>query len=179
MATTLNNPTRVGPQAWKYTWSGTSPYYVYFEGETLFGQTTTLEEYIFEGSDYADMPPQIQVLDSTESATTPYVEQHPQKVTVQWRGSLNAEYYRVDQYVDSEWETYDHVPETKDGYYNITTDVLADSTTHTFRVVAVDDNGYDSEATSVSVFMVRHPDPPDVVLSYDEDDEEIDVTARA
>lgn len=179
MATTLSPPTKAGPAAWRYAWSGTSPFYVYRDGKNVFGiSSTTKTEWIFENRDPYE-PPVVEVIDSTE--TTADVEQveHPPYAILQWRGAANAVQYVLQEY-DSDtglWKTWQSVRETGAGYYSFQTPVLDDQTTHTWRVVAMD--AAENESYIVhTLYMVRNPDPPTIDISYDAGTGDVTVSAR-
>ena len=179
MATTLSPPTKAAIRAWRYAWSGTSPFYVYRDGKTVFGlSSTTKTEYIVEGPDNFE-PPSIEVIDSTETTATVQQIIHPPFAILQWRGANSAVQYILQEYITATatWTTWQSIRETGAGYYSFQTPVLDDVTTATWRVVAQDAAGNSSYVTH-QIFIVRNPDPPTIDLSYSSVSSNVTVTAR-
>lgn len=94
---------------------------------------------------------------------------HPARVVLQWRGLGSAvSGYRVEEWVGGTWLVRGVVPERGLGYCHWRSRRLADDTEHTWRVVAVGTGGAETVAT-VSALMVRRPDPPDLLVTYNEE----------
>ena len=167
MAGTITDVEKVGSYSFKYTWSGTSPYdswvdgYAYFTGTT---QTSAIIELGTSGGSETE-PPALELQDSTDTNTAENIL-YPPYLTLQWRGSTDNLCYRVQESVSAVWTTRANVSEIGLAYYKWATDLLADVTTHSWRVVAVDDRGYESTAVNLSAFMVRNPAPPVINMSY-------------
>lgn len=167
---------KIGSASYEYSWSGTSPYDVYQDGDEVLFQTTDTS-LIVHAPDSLE-PPALEIFDADDT-TTPESLLYPPRATLQWRGVSQAEHYRVEQFVDAAWAT--QVPvivEREQGYIQWTTDALADVTTHQFRVIAVDAFDYESEPLPFDIFINRNPPPPSINMVYGEGPPTITITAR-
>lgn len=163
MAVTLDQPVRVGPRSWRLTWSSdkSDPLYRVYRNGRLVG-VTKAEEWIFTVG--LNESPVIDVLDdaSDPGAVLTGV------LLIQWRYVAGTEEYRVEEDVSGTWTPVKTLEDDgRTAVFGYATRRLADDTVHTFRVVAVGDDGNESTAASVSARMVRVPDPPDIDYSYD------------
>ena len=161
--------TKTGSYSVKYTWSGTAPFDVWQDGRKVLDQTTRTQ-YVAQPLDATSTPPTVlptvEIRDDNDTDTASS-KVHSPLLRFQWRGQANVVLYIVQEYVVDTWTTRGAVRESGAGYYNYTTTVLADATTHQWRVIAQDENGYQGEALSLTHYMVRNPAPPDVSHSYD------------
>lgn len=134
-------------------------YRVYRDGElVLTTRATTYDAAIADGA-----APVFDVVDQEDADPSAF----PPFAVVQWYQVADAAAYRVEQYVDSAWTMLVTVADDGRGYYQHRTATLADDTTHQFRVVPVSAAGNDGTPTTLSILMVRYPDPPDPAFSYD------------
>lgn len=105
---------------------------------------------------------QFDVLDVNTDAPEEYF---PSTFTLRWDGTPDSTSYRVDQYVDGEWVAK-HVAIADDTrIYRYTTEMLDDSTVHTFRVVPLDSIGRSGTILEFEAEMCRYPDDPDQSMS--------------
>ena len=170
--TTIN---QIGQQTWKFAWTATTaPYRVYYKGVLI--DTITTNEHTLEISGATTEPPMIEILDATET-DDPLTVQYFPRMTLQWHGSSDASHYRVQEYSEAAWVTRTRIQESGQGYYQYRTGQAADMTTHTWRVIAVDQFSNDSSALSLSMRMVRNPSPPAITMAYDDVDGEVDIAA--
>uniref|UniRef100_A0A6M3IYE6 Uncharacterized protein n=1 Tax=viral metagenome TaxID=1070528 RepID=A0A6M3IYE6_9ZZZZ len=167
---------KAGTKAWRFALSGTAPFDIYMEGKLFIGDLDESE--IVINGDSAYEPPVIEVLDSTDS-NEPEQVTYPPYLVLQWRGNSAASYYQVDRYVGSAWTRQGTVKEDGSGYYRFDTDVLADETEHTFRVVPVDSDGNTGHSFSVTSLIVKNPDPPSIDITYNGVSGNAEVRARA
>ena len=157
--------TKSGTKAWTFDWSaagGTAPYRLVLNSRVL-SETTTLTAWTIEGDDEYE-PPALEVLDANDGEAAS--ETYPSRATLQWRGKSNVYYYQVQESVASVWTNRVRVKEIGAGYYQHTTTELADCTASQWRVIAVDERGYESEPILFDFFPVRPPDPPSITLTY-------------
>jgi len=163
MPANLQSVKRVSSRGYEYTWTGgTPPYRLVLDG-VPYRENYALTSIIVEGVD-AEEPPVLEILDATETTST--TELFPPWYLLQWRGNTTAAQYRVEQYVDGVWVRRGTVRESGLGYYQYPTEAQAEVGTVQFRVIAVDSEGNDSEAAALSVFNIRHPNPPSVSMAY-------------
>lgn len=165
MSVTIDAPVWVSQSSGivRLTWSSdlTDPTYtVYRDGELVL--TTTATEYVFAVA--SGEAPVIEVYDAAPAAGP---EGYPSRMLLGWTAVADTDEYRVEQYVGTAWTTRATIDDTGAGYYTWRTGVLADDTTHQFRIVPVGDNGNDGDPLALTMLMVRHPDPPDVEFEYD------------
>jgi len=162
---------QTGAMSWRFTWTATTgPYKVYLDGEMI--DEVTDAEYEYAGSVDA---PDIEVVDANE--TTIYNVEYPARAVIQWRTVTGAAYYLVQENVSGTWTTRARPKENNSGYYKFTSRALEDVTSHSFRVYAVDEYGNKSSALSFTFFAVRVPSAPDVTIDYNEDTDQVEVSA--
>lgn len=163
MPATITTIARVSSIGYRYTWTGgTAPYRLVKDG-LPYRENYDLTDIIVEGTD-TDEPPVLEVLDATETTAT--TELYPPWYVLQWHGNTAAAQYRVEQYVDAAWVTMGAIRETGMGYYQYPTVAQTDGATAQFRIITLDSQGNESAATTLSVFSIRHPDPPRVSMAY-------------
>ena len=173
MSVTIEQPQRVGPGAWRITWSSdlSDPtFYVYRDGRLI--ATTALTSLVFTIA--AGESPVIEVFD--DAATLPSTA-FPGRVTLAWYAIAAVDHYRIDEYVASVWTQRRRIRDDGSGYFRWRSRFLKDVTSHQFRVVPVGTNGNAGTATSFTVLMVRHPDPPNLTTSYDSGTRQLTFTA--
>lgn len=94
---------------------------------------------------------------------------YPATALLTWYAVSGAARYRVQQEIppgDDEWSTLATVPDDGRGYFTWESDVLADVTTHRFRVTPLTAGDVPGTDVQLAVLMVRHPDPPLVGFTY-------------
>ena len=177
MTVTIDPPTDLGDGVFRVTWStdqgdGTV-FYVYLGG--LFAFETQLTEWTFQtpaGGETAAL--HIEILDE-EPGYDPEVL--PGRALLCWYGVDDVDYYTVEEYVDSSWTERQRIIDRGEGYFRWRSRILEDVTTHQFRVTATGDNGNDSTALSLTIFMVRVPDKPRVTYAYDDGTRKVTISA--
>lgn len=162
MTAAFTNIAKVSSVGYEHTWTGTEPYVLLLNG-LPYREVYDLTSIIVEGAD-AEEPPVLEVYDSTETSATS--ELYPPWYVLQWRGSTAVEQYRVEQYVGAAWVALGSIRENGSGYYQYPTEAQTDVTTIQFRVIAIDSEANESEAATLSVFNIRHPDPPRISMAY-------------
>lgn len=154
---------QIGPQAWRYTWSGTSPYRLYVPGWQI-GAPTTDNSIILESDDIYEPPP-LEVLDSLDTVDALDI-QNPCTITLQWRGDLSHNYYSIEENVSGAWVRQRFVKEVGQGYYEFMSEVLDDATAANWRIVAYDSEENAGRSMEFTVTVVRNPAPPQVHITY-------------
>ena len=170
---TLEAPTQVGRWSVRLRWSSDQEdptFYIYRDGTLVATTKATERIFVLESGD----APVIEVFDSADDTPTTV---YPSRFTLAWYAVAGADYYQVDEYVDSEWPACAKVTDDGAGYFKWTSRVLEDSETHQFRVIAVDAAGNESTATNLTALMVRVPDPSDVEYAYSETTDKVTVSA--
>ena len=165
MTVTMNAPKRVGPRAWRLSWSSTesAPTYRVYRDGLLVAQTTATE--ITLSVDEGEAPV-VQVLDTAAAVPD---EGHPGRATLGWYAVLGADHYRVEEYVATVWTLRKIIRDRTDGaegYFRWRSRPLEDSADHRFRARAVDAEGDEATIMDVTWRCVRHPDPPRATYTY-------------
>ena len=163
---TFSDITRVGGSAWKFTPVGTAPFNYYLRGKLIIPLSLATSVVVNHPEGSTTEPPALEVIDSTET-DLPDSTQYPGYLTIQWEQVDEAEYYLVQRTESAAWVDKAQVRESGLGYYKHTTGTIPDGSSEAWRVVAVDSDGNDSEALSMTFTMICHPDPPDIELSYE------------
>ena len=168
MAVTLNAPellSRGVEDTYRFTWSSTLPtptYYIFRDGVALTPGGTTETELIVSAPSGEGVI--VEVLDDANARPTRVFSG---RATLGWDASAGAGKYRVEEFVASAWTLRQLVFDTEKSWYTWQSIVLADSTSHRFRVVPVGLNGVDGMPIDFDIFIVRYPDPAEAVQSYD------------
>jgi hypothetical protein len=168
--------TKVGTNDWLFEFAAGANQQVIDRGIVLRDLESDETEYRVSNSD-ADEPPPLELFNTSTGDITTTSLNHSPRATLQWRGLTTARRYKVQQYVDAAWTTIGHQFETGCGYYHWLTDPLADATTHQFRVVIVDERGYEGDPIPFDFFMCCHPASPDIVMTYDSGTGDVTVAA--
>jgi len=154
MAVSNLSATQLGGDAYRLSWSGTvgATFVAYSGGvEVWRGKATSVDLALVSMST-------VEVVESTETASGTW----PARLTLSWHRVADAEYYRIDEYVDAAWTERARRTDTDATDYTWTTRVLEDETDHNFRIVPVDAAGNDGTAEELTAYMVRVPDVPSV-----------------
>lgn len=179
MSAVINSVINVGPGAWTFNFSGTAPYTALHQGEVL--ANNILEDYYTVSMmvGYLIEPPALEILDATESLPSP-VQQFPGIMQLQWRGRVEAQYYIPQYFVSPSWVDLPPVFESGRGYYTAPTPWLDDAGNvsggiELFRVKVIDDLGNESGTVPFDFLVIRHPDPPEVVVTWNDTLNQIEV----
>ena len=184
--------TKIGSTSWRADWSAaaaTGPFVPYnvdtsrvIEDEVGLAETTN--EFVdIENWTDAYEPPAVEVIDTdTETVNADsQTEKYSSRANLIWRGNPDAAYWVVYQYDTdaAEWVVLRSFTETERGYYSYTTDVLADVTTHQFKVIPYDVLDIAGAPVYFQFFMVRNPSPPRISASYSAATGNVTISARA
>lgn len=154
--------THAGGTRWRLTWEtdlpGVVTFYVYRDGEAI--GTTTAREYPVTIA--AGEAPVFDVLD----VSTPPARRWPRRVILSWYGTSAAEGYDVEEYDGASWRVVERVREDRRGYYTWESGVIADGATAQFRVTPVGADQVSGTQSTITVPMVRIPDPPAAGFAY-------------
>ncbi|WP_166820523.1 hypothetical protein [Thalassoroseus pseudoceratinae] len=88
-------------------------------------------------------------------------------IYLNWLAVSGAASYVVAEYVSSSWIDRETILDNGEGVFLYRTRWLEDVTTHQYRVTPVDSAGNEGTPLTFSIFMVRHPDVPNVSYTYD------------
>jgi len=172
-----------GGHAWTYELTGTAPYTILWRGqvqvEGWMASSYTMTIYGFEIE-----PPPLEVLDVNDARPSA-VEEHPGFVTLQWRGRADAYYYLVQHFNGSTWDDLPpmlHGDGYGRGYYPYTTpwlDAAEDmaSSDELFRVKIFDRLENEGGTIPFNLFIIRHPDPPETVVTWNAGAGQIEVNS--
>ena len=154
--------------SWFFTWPVSEPpYQLWLDGYLI--ATVDDEEYTFVSgaTDYEDVPPDIEIVDSASNAPTPGNLKYPPFIRIQWRGTPAAYCYLIQHYEGSQWVTVHTrvIGSTDQGYYNFTSPALMDGVSHQYRVVPADILGNLGTPIAFTVALCRHPLHPTVEFS--------------
>jgi len=157
--------TQLSTNEWRYQYddAGTeSPYRIYWLGKLI--SETDRNTYVMLTT--AAEAPVLEIL-GVDDTDIPVSVTYPPYVRLQWYASTSAVTYKVEEYVDSTWTELDRItPEDNAGYMYYDTTAKTDCTEHTFRVVPIDAYNRDGADVEFTVYVVRHPLPEAVDLTY-------------
>jgi len=158
---TIQPPVKMGQNSVLLRFSSDLPtptFYIYVDGN-LIAQTTKTEYLLAINYDENYM---IEILDDPNEQPT---QIFPGKIRLGWFPVEGTDYYRIDEYIDSQWVPKKKMKENG-GYLEWESRFLEDGQTHNFRIVPVGADGNDGEPRAFAVLIVRHPDVPDVGYQY-------------
>lgn len=84
---------------------------------------------------------------------------------LQWYGSGNKE-YKIEKLISAVWTAQETITDSGAGYFSWRSGWLADVTTHTYRIVPVSLAENDGTPLSLICFVARHPNSPQVAVTY-------------
>jgi hypothetical protein len=172
---TIDSIVKAGYQAWRYTWSGTSPFRLYLDWELVDGRSTTDTSRVFVNAD-DDEPPVLEVLDANDTSDPEQIRNGGRAV-LQWRDTAQSDYYLIEEKVSGTWTEMDIVQHDGLGYNQYITELLDDETTAQFRVTATASDDSAGQPLPYDLFIVRNPDPPNITMSYSSSAGEVTVAA--
>ncbi|MHC4123925.1 MAG: hypothetical protein ACYSSI_10155 [Planctomycetota bacterium] len=158
---TMQPPIRTGDRSVLLKYSSDLPtptFYIYVDG-VLVAETAQTEYTIVVSLNENVI---VEILDDADAQP---MQIFPGKLRVGWFFVEDTDYYRVEEYISSQWVERKRLPENN-GYLTWESRFLEDGQDHTFRVIPVGTNGNDGTEKQFTVLMVRHPDTPDVSYSY-------------
>ncbi len=148
---------------WKLTFSSdlSEPTFFIYRDGVLWNTTQNTEINVY--IDAEETP----VFDIFDSANDVPGLAFPGRAVLNWDATIATKEYRIEEFVAAVWKLRQVIKDNGQGYFRFQSRWLEDVTSHQFRVIAVGENGNDSIARTLTVFMVRNPDPPRVTFSYD------------
>lgn len=168
MSVTYQKPVFDGIMSWTIKWSSDAAvpvtFRVYSEGALLTPDGLVSSDGLGEWTivvspgDY----PFFEVLDKACSIPSIAFSGH---LILQWYGIGNKQ-YRVEKYNGASWDIQETITDDGRGYFSWRSLWLADVTIHTYRVMPVSTAGNDGTALSLICLVVRHPDSPNVLVTY-------------
>lgn len=160
---TIESLTEVEAGLWMATWSSdlVSPtYYVYLDGLLVSTQTTESFTVRVQGEP-------LFVLGVYDDAAEWVDDVFPPAQVLGWLNDDDAAQYRIEEYSGGGWVERDLLQNDGDrAWWTYRTPVLADVTTHQWRVVPIDAAGNEGAPLAFAALMVRHPTAPDVSMAY-------------
>lgn len=162
VSVTVTHRERRGRTGWLLRWTSSTPGATYLKiiDGVLAGQ-------VKEPFGFFDVPSgrytQIEILDSLSAV--PEIA-YPGWVSLQWEPVEDAVYYRVDLWSGAAWVQQATV-RAGCAVLEYRTGWLDDGESYLYRVVAVGANGIDSTGVQFDFEMVRRPDTPTQVVTYD------------
>lgn len=167
-------PVRIGPNAYRISWDSPNypngPFWVWVNGR-LVGQTASRSYVVTVNAGESVF------VDVFVAALDRPPTYYPDRIVIQWPGNSSALRYVVEQFVSGQWTQRGSIPESGRAYYSWQSGVLADVTTHSFRVKVVGSNGVSSSYATHSTMMVRVPDSPLPSWSYDDQSQEVTIAS--
>lgn len=154
---------------WRAAAAG-GPYRIYRNG-ILIDETSGTSIHVHSGSRESVL---IEVIADPDGIP---IEVNPSRIDLRWAATAATKLYRIEKFVDAAWVTVGSRAEDGSSAYSFRSESLADDTTHEFRVVPVGDNGNDGTPATLDKKVIRHPDAPDVGVTFDDDTQKLRITA--
>lgn len=164
---TIESVTRVGEDLYELAWSSdqvisaSNPYRVYQDGVLIAVQTAA--SIVVQAP--AGQVPIFEILDDSESVPQPGF---PGYAIVSWALDTDVSRYRVEEYDGADWNEVAIVsPDLTTSFQSWQSETIDDLATKQYRVIGIDAAGNEGTATVFAFLMVRHPDAPDVDMTFD------------
>lgn len=175
MSTRALTWTPAGPNAWQADYAGTGPFEHWLRGKL---QRVTIETTdLFEEEEYADGPPELEVVDTAVLADVARSAQSPPFATLRWYGRAEAIVYTVKRWNGAAFVDVDTVPEIGQGYYRWEDDAVPVATERRYQVTATDEQGNESAAIELTVLVAGIPQRPAQSFAYEAGTGDVTVTA--
>lgn len=162
MAVTFTVSERRGPTTWYFEWtSDAAPpisYRIFIDGVLVETTTRASRVVMAIGGSIG-----FEVLDDLSDP----IEVHPGGLLFTIQTDVDVAKYRIEQFVDAAWVTRRTFINVGESYFSHLTPVLADDTTHLFRIMPVNAAGIDGTPKEISAHVVRIPDVPDIEYTRD------------
>ena len=148
---------QTGARSYLFRWSSdtSSKFWVYRNGVIVWADTPNTEMVV---SLAAGEVARIEVFDTAAEAPGAVLSGY---VRVHWYAGTAVDYYNIQQYSGG-WTTIARREDNGESYFTWTSSFLDDVTSYTFGILPVGDNGNEGDRTSLSILVVRYPDPPDI-----------------
>jgi len=137
----------------------TPTFYIYLDGN-LIDQTAQTEYKLSVNLDESSI---IEILDDPEEKP---IEIFPNKIKLNFFCSQETSYYKIDEYIESEWLTRQKIKDNS-GYMSFESRFLEDCQSHIFRIIPVGTDGNEGESRQFTVLCCRYPDVPAVDYEYE------------
>lgn len=156
----------LGSDLYLITWSSdqvisaSNPFRIYQDGVLISTQTdTSITVHVSSGS-----LPVFEILDDSEAVPEPG---YPAYSVLSWALDADASAYRIERYNGATWDEVVLLsPDLTTSFQSWQSSTLDDLSTTQYRVLAIDAAGNEGSPTAITVFMVRHPDPPAVSMTF-------------
>ena len=175
MAVTINPPDQIDQYSWEITWEsslGDPTYYIYINGK-LFEITDNESMIVTAAMGEPDENISIDIFDSEDDSPD---RCYPGKLTINWEGSDDVDYYSIKKCVAEEWIEQARIYDHGEKHFSWLSDFLDDVTVHTFQIVPIGTNGNTGTEAQLTCLMVRYPDIPDKSFSYSDDTHKITIS---
>lgn len=153
--------TRVGPMQFRFSFLSdlaSAIYYLWLNGEFLTEtRETTFDITVPLGGQF-----QFSVFDDPDDRPPVYLKP---TMTLRWDGDPDTVMFRVEQLIDGDWKPVNMVYADDTRVFHYESGVLADSTYHQFKIIALDAEGRASTALELGAEMCRYPDEPTLTPS--------------
>lgn len=169
----LLEPQQVTPNQWLLQWVAfvPGPYYVWVDGAFRGATYQTAMRIVAEATAERAV---VDVFTSPDAVPEPV---RSSRFILRWGATDDTREYRLEQYIDSSWETEATFTDDGGADYTYRTSALADSEVHQLRVVPIGNNGLDGTPLAVSKRMVRHPSAPNQVTAFNDGEATLTLSA--
>jgi len=172
MAAVITSVEKVGAIAWRYNFTGTSPYKIVLRGKIRV-EGWTQDWYIHEELRATDDAPPLEIIDSTQDLEDVASILWPGNGMLQWRGlgSSRISFYKVQKWdgVDTWNDVAPIVVEDNRGYFKYAVGQLDDVVeAQSFRVMGLDSRFNEGQVIDSNLYGRKYPEMPSVAVTYNE-----------
>jgi hypothetical protein len=163
---TIDSVLQVGVDLYQLDWSSdqdisdANPYRIYQDGVLIATQTAA--SLVVQAP--ASQVPVFEILDDADAVPQPG---YPAYSILSWTLDDDVSLYRIEEYDGAAWNEVATVsPDRTSSFQSWQSETLDDLSTTQYRVLGIDAAGNEGTPTTFTVFMVRHPDAPDVEMTF-------------
>lgn len=163
---TIESVSRVGEDLYELNWSSdqvidaSNPYRVYQDGVLISVQVAA--SLVVQAP--AGQVPVFEILDDAEAVPQPGF---PGYSILSWELDTDVSFYRIEQFDGADWNEVAVVaPDLTTSFQSWQSPTLEDLSETQYRVLGIDAAGNEGTPTTFEVLMVRHPDAPDVEMTF-------------
>lgn len=157
----LTSITRLPDGRWRFRWNdnGAGSWRVVEAGRVV----SVVSSSLYESINYDLSPPSVEINDAAKQCLS---EAHLPRLRLQWYRVNAISHYKVQRRDGSVWTTEAVVPATAEPFRTYFTPDLTPGQEHTYRVIAVNETGGESDPLEFTRFVESPPAPPEVDVTY-------------
>lgn len=154
---------------WFFEWSSTGAEYyrIVLQGreiDKVADIPSSMQSYTYQGANFIAYPPPLEIVPSDAGMADSEINKP--FLIIQWYG-VEASYYAIQELIDADWRDMFRIEEIGAQVYSWSTPLLADQTTHNYRVLAYNSIEQASTPLEFDIDVVTPPEFVDTDFTID------------